>query len=130
LSKGIDVAGAVYFARCGDRVKIGFSIDPQARLGILQSGNPEPLTLVGWMPGTQDSERNLHQQFSALHVRGEWFRAEPALLEFIASVTPGRLPDGASFNQPPARVDGPECWPKERGKNLVFQNHLKVRIGD
>jgi hypothetical protein len=44
---------------------------------------PVTLTLLHFEPGTLDRERELYRRFSALRVRGEWFRPAPELVEFI-----------------------------------------------
>lgn len=80
----------VYFihapvARC---VKIGMAVDPFERLGTLQTGNPEALTLLGAMCGYEDAQRLELEVYGilwaqGLHVRGEWFRAEPFAMAFV-----------------------------------------------
>lgn len=75
----------VYFVADGDRIKIGQSRNPAAdRLGDLATGNPRPLRLLGVMRGTDETEGALHRRFDYLRGRGEWFRAAPELLAFIA----------------------------------------------
>lgn len=80
----------VYFihapvARC---VKVGMAVDPFERLGTLQTGNPEELVLLGAMCGYDDAQRLELEVYGALwaeglHVRGEWFRADPFAMAFI-----------------------------------------------
>lgn len=71
------VSDQVYFARLGDLVKIGISHDPVERANSL---NAELLTAID---GGRDLEARLHREFADLRVRGEWFSAEPSLLERI-----------------------------------------------
>jgi hypothetical protein len=104
------IQGTIYFARCGENIKIGFSGGARSRLSDLQAGNPEPIELIGWMPGPPQVERSLHRRFAKLRVRREWFRATPALLQFIGSVTPPGEPSGPRFNPPAPAADGPECF--------------------
>lgn len=76
----------VYFIGTGQTVKIGYSTQPiDHRLRNLQCGNPENLKVLLVIPGTQQTEQELHKRFSPLRIRGkgEWFRAEGELLEFI-----------------------------------------------
>lgn len=77
---------AVYFIRRGEDgpIKIGVSVRPNIRLGELQVGSPEDLTLLGVIPGDFDTERSLHRQFRHLHLRGEWYAPHPDLMAFIA----------------------------------------------
>ena len=48
--------GCIYFAKCGDSVKIGFSKHIPTRLAELSVGSPEPLTLVHYETGTTRDE--------------------------------------------------------------------------
>jgi hypothetical protein len=103
--------GRIYFIRRGDEIKIGFSTNPRARLSDLQVANAESLTLIGVMVGPPQLEDDLHQRFDALHIRGEWFRAEPSLLKFIDHVAaPGLWSTAVRMGRPLAVVDGPECF--------------------
>ena len=66
---------AVYFVECNGKVKIGYSDKPMSRLGHLQTGNPEKITLVGVVEDFgRDEEKLLHSMFRAQHYRGEWYK--------------------------------------------------------
>jgi hypothetical protein len=52
-------------------VKIGIAKDPKARMATLQTGHPMKLSLLWTFDG--DYERELHEAFARLRVRGEWF---------------------------------------------------------
>jgi len=67
----------VYFARLGDLIKIGISQEPGTRAQTLNA------ELLGAIWGDRDLEAQLHEEFHDLRVGGEWFRAEPRLLERI-----------------------------------------------
>lgn len=83
-----DGRGWIYFVQDGvdGPIKIGFSEQPAQRLQGLQSGNPRPLRFVGGFVGRMPQEKALHKQFDYLAMSGEWFRPEPDLLNFIASL--------------------------------------------
>jgi hypothetical protein len=84
-----DAIGNVYFIRFGNRVKIGFSTQPNVRLGNIP--HDEVLAVI---PGTLADERALHRRFA--HLREvlpsasagggprEWFRIAPDLVQYIA----------------------------------------------
>lgn len=77
-------AGFVYFMRFGDLIKIGWSRTPQRREGQLK-----PDAVLHVQPGTRQDESRLHAAFDDLLVPDlgrEYFRAEPALLDFIAAL--------------------------------------------
>lgn len=70
-------------------IKIGGAFNIDQRIRLLQTGNPCALTLRGYMPVERSGdmytvERAHHQRFWYLRLTGEWFRAEPDLLQFIA----------------------------------------------
>lgn len=69
--------GWVYLmlAKGAGAVKIGFSENyPTGRKRTLQTGNPHELKIVKLVQGTRRDERRYHEQFSHLHIRGEWFK--------------------------------------------------------
>lgn len=77
---------SVYFAQAGGRIKIGWSRNVAARITQLQTGNAEPVQLVATTPGARSRERQLHDQFAAARVSGEWFEATPELIAYIADL--------------------------------------------
>lgn len=80
----VENAKYVYFAVDGMIVKIGCSANPWARVKEFRTSNPRiELALV--MPGSFDIERQLHQQFKALHHDGEWFRYEGELRSYVVA---------------------------------------------
>lgn len=79
-------ASLVYFARNGDRVKIGFSTQITTRLRALSLRRESVMLLL---PGGRDLEGALHAKFAALGTgESEWFRQAPEILDFIASKNP------------------------------------------
>jgi hypothetical protein len=67
---------SVYFVTCreANAVKIGFSVEPRARLPEIQWGCPLPLTLEAVLPGDHQEEARLHRWFADDRITGEWFR--------------------------------------------------------
>lgn len=67
--------GFIYFVCTGSGgpIKIGWSLNPERRLAMLQVGNPERLKLVGAVAGTREDERRIHEVLAPEHIRGEWF---------------------------------------------------------
>lgn len=61
-------------------VKIGYSDAPDARIAMLQTGNPRLLVLLGTIKGTQENERALHVKYIDDNVLQEWFRPTRELL--------------------------------------------------
>lgn len=80
---------SIYFIRNlrSRSVKIGISEDPAARLASLQTGNEDELLLEVAIPDADLSlERRLHDEWSSLRLRGEWFRSDPRLEAYIAEL--------------------------------------------
>lgn len=73
---------AVYFIQAGDAgpVKIGMAVSPANRLRDLQIAHYEDLTLRRLFEGHAAEEALLHVHFAHLHIRGEWYRPDPAIL--------------------------------------------------
>ena len=72
---------SVYFVRYRDRIKIGYSIDPRDRI------KAHPVDeILAVVPGGRAAERAFHLQWAHLRENGEWFRAEPELLEYARSL--------------------------------------------
>jgi len=78
---------ALYFAKCGDAVKIGVSRDPEVRLDELQCGAPGKLVLLAVIPGAGTRERECHRRLTHLHIHGEWFRHTEEVDSLIAELS-------------------------------------------
>lgn len=73
--------GYVYFIEHGDRVKIGYSIDPAAR-AVALSLRPENVVAV--IQGSNELERSLHRRFAAQRIgTTEWFHYCDEIREHI-----------------------------------------------
>ena len=78
------VNGNVYFIRCQDFVKIGFTTNaPEKRCHALQAGNPGYLELWFYFPGTLADEQALHQVFDPLLMHREWFAMRGKLRDLV-----------------------------------------------
>ena len=83
----------VYFIQCGDFVKIGFTRGTaESRLAAFSTASPHDFTILATVPGGQRLEKNLHKLFAEYWHRGEWFRYEGSLLEFIGYLHKVNLP--------------------------------------
>lgn len=78
----------IYFIKgaISGRIKIGKSNDPERRLRALQTGSPEPLELLGTIPGGLKEERILQKKFKRFAMHGEWFKGEPDLVYAIKAI--------------------------------------------
>lgn len=84
------LSGTIYVVGFLNYVKIGFSQDRKAKMRIagLQSSCPEELIVYSTFNGSLVYEQTLHKRFSKLRLRGEWFRFEGELKEWIEQGCP------------------------------------------
>lgn len=73
----------VYFARAGNRVKIGSAKDVGKRMKQLQTGCPDKIQVVKLISGGRDVEASLHRQFARHRAVGEWFKIEGPLAAYL-----------------------------------------------
>lgn len=92
------MTGFVYFLRCGDFVKIGFSTFPNIRIRHLKTATPYQVELLGKLPGTVEHEKALHRYFSSIKLptRHEWFH----LSDGICDVARNGYPDNLNLKAP------------------------------
>lgn len=69
-------------------IKIGrTSGNPWLRVDDIQTGYPYgQLAVVGLIRGPVHVEKQIHQRFKDMRLRGEWFRAERKLIDFIKAL--------------------------------------------
>ena len=68
-------------------IKIGRSVNPQQRLAQLSTGSPVELIILGTISGGSNLEAELHRRFETLREKGEWFKANGELRDFIKEAT-------------------------------------------
>ena len=67
-------------------VKVGISKDPQKRLTAIQLSSPINLTCLGYIPANEDIEKKIHRCLKKHHSRGEWFKYNGSVHEYIDSL--------------------------------------------
>lgn len=72
-------------------IKIGFSRDPIGRLKTLQTGHPNKIGCEGWylLPTqrmAREYEKELHKHFKKYRIRGEWFKYNDEIKNFIQTL--------------------------------------------
>lgn len=75
------------------RVKIGTTQDIEQRLKQLQTGNPDPLEVVAWYPGSFEEEMILKNQWKGINIRGEWFQPQPYVFKHFYGKQPASRDD-------------------------------------
>lgn len=72
---------ATYIVEVGGFIKIGRSTCLGYRMYNLQAGCPLRMTVLAIIPGVE-AEGALHRRWLSAGVRGEWYHADPALVNF------------------------------------------------
>lgn len=75
--------GFIYFLRCGEFVKIGYSKSPTVRFRTLETAIPFAYEVLATHPGTRANELALHKVLREHHHRREWFRWCDAIAEIV-----------------------------------------------
>lgn len=73
----------IYFIRCEEYVKVGFSASPRLRLTHLQYANPHKLALIKVTRGTEAGEDAIKALLEPYHTRYEWYRLTPEVRSAI-----------------------------------------------
>ena len=77
------IQSGIYVVGFAEFVKIGWSNTLTRRIASIQQGVPGKLTIFGQLEGDITAERTLHRRFAKYRIRGEWFRHEGELAEWI-----------------------------------------------
>lgn len=67
-------------------VKIGKAYNIQRRLKEAQTFNSEKIHCIGYFPGNFKIEKYLHVIFKKSHIRGEWFKPHPELINMAKGI--------------------------------------------
>lgn len=82
-----DNIGKVYFITDGEYIKIGHTIKKiKGRMIALQVGNCKELTLLGYILGEVSKEKEIHNLFRHLLIRGEWFKYSQEIIDYLYSL--------------------------------------------
>lgn len=89
-TRGVKAADAykVYFIRepASGAIKIGIAAKPRVRMASLQCAHPYALELLAYAKGGLLAEQDLHREFAADRLQGEWFKDTPRLRARIREV--------------------------------------------
>lgn len=102
-----DVLGFTYFIRAGDAIKIGSAINFKRRLGSLQTSHEKSLDVLAVFSASAVDEYSTHLRFVHLRIRGEWFRADKELLQFI-DYAKIKFGEAVAHEKPPKQMPAPK----------------------
>lgn len=69
----------VYFIRCGEFIKIGYSSKLRERVSNIATSTPHKVELLGAISGGQKMERDMHKRFARCRHSREWFKPDAAM---------------------------------------------------
>jgi hypothetical protein len=99
----------IYLIRNGESFifKVGIAQDVESRLAQLQTGNPVELVIVSsyGFPNAENVEKVLHQKWSGVRMRGEWFEFDTRDINQFDEIC--RLLGGVPY-VPNAEVSSPD----------------------
>lgn len=80
--------GYIYFVAApeANRIKIGYSAQPQQRIHSLMTSSAYKLETLAIIIGSREQEQAMHQQFAHLRVHWEWFSDCAEIRSFIAEL--------------------------------------------
>jgi len=76
----------IYVLYCMGHVKIGHSKSPESRFRAAQVLNPYPVSMLFKGEGGKADETALHERFSSLKVKGDWFRHQGELIDWTNEI--------------------------------------------
>ncbi len=95
----------VYFARAGDRIKIGVSRNVAKRLKDVGAHLLEDIVLLGTIVGSDRLERAIHARLKAHRVKNEWFADCPEVRSVVALLLDGGAAAIGFDDTPPERIE-------------------------
>lgn len=105
-----DRRGYVYFIADNsmDRVKVGFSKNPWARLKGLQTGSSKKLSIICHVRTTKVSESEIHRLMGEYKISGEWFALSGVVEDCVKLIKSGDIKDADDLERMLANPDSYE----------------------
>ncbi len=88
IKGGKEGGSFIYFIRAKDNglIKIGCTYDLKERFSQINNNSPVELELLGAINGNVEIEKRLHKRFGEYRIKGEWFKPEKKLMNYINRV--------------------------------------------
>lgn len=99
----------IYFLKSKDKIKIGTTTNINGRISGLDNANPHKCKVVAILDGSYKTEKGLHELFSHLRYKGEWFRICDEIRYYLRAIRDN---------------------PKENNIYTLYKISLKIRILD
>jgi uncharacterized phage protein (TIGR02220 family) len=77
--------GKIYFIKCDNLLKIGFSKNPWARLAALKTGMSGEVNFLGCIDGTMRDEIDLQKSLEKSRFNREWYNFTPEIMALLTS---------------------------------------------
>lgn len=120
----------VYFAKSGDRIKIGYSTNVAARMKAVGAYLEQPVEVLGVCRGGAVLERDLHNRLARHRLRGEWFAdCEEVRAVIGVALNATTSSEAGDRNERPSRGYAVTRRP-EHGADPVVERALKDMFRD
>ncbi|MCA6430260.1 MAG: GIY-YIG nuclease family protein [Cytophagales bacterium] len=73
----------ILYNRNHQAVKIGYASDINSRISSIQTSTPEKLCLMFTFEGGKELEKHFHSELKQFHIKGEWFKYNEAVKNFL-----------------------------------------------
>jgi len=85
----LDNKPCVYFVEAvgTNRIKIGITTNLSRRFYSLETDSPYKLNLIYAFPGYRNKEKEIHEKFKHLCVKGEWFKYADEIKDYILKLS-------------------------------------------
>lgn len=114
-----NINGYVYFLKSGERVKIGFSLNPFARASTLKTGLSHGVSAMVFVPGSRRDEARAHRMLASYRQHGEWFDSHPKVVAvMMRSLHLSRIPNEEQPQNEPCDIS------VARATKMAFEKHL------
>jgi hypothetical protein len=92
----VEVREFVYFCsgKTTGLIKIGWTFDPVRRVKDIQRMSPDRLQMIGFIPGSRELEKMIHEYLSKFRVHNEWFDPQPPVVSLIQDLLDDYRNDG------------------------------------
>lgn len=112
-----------YLIQGGDKIKIGWAVDVEARRRQLQTSHYEDLVVVRVIDGDRSTERWMQDRFKEQRMRGEWHSFHPDM--FVVVPPPAASPPPKQKREKVPLVSWAATWPDEAEKRRLESERLR-----
>lgn len=73
----------ILYSHIHQAIKVGYASDISSRISTIQISTPEKLSLMFTFEGGKELEQYFHERLKPFHIRGEWFKYNNLVKDFL-----------------------------------------------